>query len=601
MNKNYKINYLSKDFGSIRNDLVNYAQRYYPNQLKDLSEASINSFFIEAVSYVGDMLSYYIDYQANESFLPTAIETSNILNLAKSIGYKENITTTTTGRVAVYLLIPATPDNTPDFSKAPVIKKGTSLKTSDGSKVFLLNEDVVINSSTVGANYVVGRTNSIGAPTYFAVKVYASVISGEILTTNITIGTFIKFNKIFLRDRNISEVISVLDSEGNTYYEVSNLAQNIIYQSFLNKDIDSQNEVKYMLKPISAQRRFVFGFDNGNPYILFGGKAYTPDQDLTIDPVAEPSKYIIEKYNNDFLQDAYFEPNKLLNGDNFGIGPDNTMLTVAYRRNSSLNGNADVGELSSISNLSYEFINAYLLDSDTLSTIIGSVQILNEEPIVGENVSFTSSELKDLAGIIYQAQNRAVTGKDYEALTYMMPHKFGSIKRCKAERDPNSLKNNINLYVICSDGADSLIKTNSKIKDNIRQWLSQYKMITDTVDILDAKIINLKIDFQALIDPNYDKIEVKNKIIDQLAFVYGKKPQIGEVFNKLDVYREIRKIKGVLDIIYINITNTTESGYSGISFNIQQNTSSDGNIINIPRNAIYEIKNPTVDITGKVI
>jgi hypothetical protein len=598
MNKSFKVNYLAKDFQTIKNELKQYSKRYYSDEFSDLSEASINSFMIDMAAYVGDVLSYYTDYQANESFLPTAVENRNVLNLAKSLGYKQNPTNTTAGKVAMFMLIPSDGYSSPDYSSLPVIKKGSTLKTLDGTRTYLINEDIIIDENLIGSNYVVARTNNIGNPTYYAIKFYVPVISGELVTTTISIGDFVRFNKVTLDDISAVEVLSVIDSDGNEYYEVPNLTQNIVYRSILNKD-SSDSSVRYTLKPISAQRRFVFEFDGNVVSMTFGGKDYTPDEDLSINPVAEPSKFILNRYNNDYLQDAYFDPNKLLNGDSFGVGPSNTTLTVTYRKNTAQINSANSGEINTVDNLLYQFTKT--IPDETINTIISSIQVLNEETITGENLELSVNEIKDLAGLIYQSQNRAVTAKDYEALSYMMPPKYGSLKRIKAERDPRSLKNNINLYVVCSNINGTLNTVNTKIKENLKVWLSGYKMITDTVDIIDAKIINLGIDYTILVDPNFNKLDVYNLVQAQLAFAYSFKPQIGESFNILDIYREIQKIDGVLDVQDIKIRNITDSGYSETAFNIQQNTTQDGNMILIPRNAIYEIRFPSVDIAGKVV
>lgn len=598
MNNKFKVNYLAKDFGTIKQELKNYAKRYYPNELSDLSEASINTFLIESVAYVGDILTYYLDYQANESFLATAVETKNILNLAKSLGYKPSTSNTTSGLVAVFMLVPNDGYNNPDYSSLPIIKKGSIFKTVDATRKFLVNEDVIIDETLIGTQYVVARTNEIGNPTYYAIKFYVPVISGELVTTTIEIGNFAKFRKVVLTDFNAVEIVSVTDSQGNDYYEVQNLAQNIIYRSVLNKD-SKDSSVKYILKTISAERRFVFSFENQVPTLTFGGRQYRPDEDLTINPIAEPTKFVINRYNNDFLTDSYFEPHKLTNGDSFGVGPENTTLTITYRKNVGTNNVANNGELNTIEDLLTEFKTS--VSNVVAETILGSVQILNEEPIIGENDELTIDEIKDLAGIIYQAQNRAVTAKDYEALIYMMPAKYGAIKRAKAERDPRSLKNNINIYLSCIDANRNLVAPNTKIKENLKVWLSDYKMITDTIDLIDAKIINFGINYTILVDPNFDKLEIYNLVQEQLIFAFTPKAQIGQSFNYLDVYREIQKINGVLDIRDVFVRNISEAGYSTTRFDVLQNTTEDGNIILIPKNAIYEIRFPSLDIVGKAI
>lgn len=600
MNKKFKVNYLSRDFSSIKQDLKDYAKRYYPNEFADLSEASINTFLIDAVAYVGDILSYYTDYQGNESFLATAVEPENILKLAKELGYRRANTTSSTGIVSLYLLIPSLADGSaPDYNKTPVIKRGTVLSSAGGDKNFLIAEDIIIDNKIIGSTSVIARTNSAGNPTFYAVKLPVPVISGEISTTTVPIFGFTPFNKVQLPDYSTTEIISVTDSEGNEYYEVQNLSQNIVYKAIKNDNTDSS--VKNILRTISAQRRFVFDFDGVVPYLMFGGKQYKPDDDLTIDPVAEPSKYILERYNSDYLADEYFDPSRLINGDKFGIGPDNTTITINYRRNSSLNNNVSAGELTSIKSLLTEFKSGIVIDDTTKNTIINSIQVINEEQIVGDNFQLSLDQIKDLSGMIYQAQNRAVTAKDYETLTHMMPAKYGSVSKVKAYRDPNSLKNNINLYIVCQDAAGQFVQSNTKIKENLKYWLSGYKMITDTVDILDAKVINIGLSYSLLVDPVFVKADVLNNVKNQLLFYYSTKLDLGQDFSLLDVYREIRKIKGVLDVKSVKVKNITDFTYSQIAFDVAQNTSSDGNSIICPKNAIFEIKNLNNDIVGVAI
>lgn len=594
MNNTFKVNYLARDFSTIKEELKNYAKRYYADTLADLSDANINSFMIESVAYVGDILSYYLDYQTNETFLATAIERRNIINLAKSLGYKEQDNTTATGKVAIYVLIPDNGKLEPDYSKAPIIRRGSQL-TSTSNNIYTITEDVIIDNTLIGLNYVPTRINTFGNPTYYAVKVYAPIISGEIKQKTISIDNFIPFRKIYLDDLKIVEIVDILDSDFNEYYEVPNLSQNIVYKSVLNYE----SEPKYVLKPITAQRRFIFGHEEGVPYIIFGGKQYKPDEELDVNPIIEPSKFVLNKYNNDHLSDKFFEPNHLTNGDLYGIGPEKTTLTITYRVNTSANNNAAIAEISNTKNLIIEFP-TNLSDTD-LSIIRSSIQVVNEEPIIGQNVSMGVNELKDLAGSIYSAQNRAVTSKDYETLCYMMPQKYGSVKRVKAYRDPTSMKNNINLYVACVSPDGTLAPSNFKIKENLKTWLSEYKIITDTVDIMDAKIINFGIHYTILVDPNADKSSVIVDVSTHLKNVFLNKPNIGESFNILDVYREIRKHKFVLDIKEVKIKNIVGLNYSVTPFNIEANVTSDGNVIKIPKNAIFEIKYPDLDIIGNAL
>jgi len=599
MIKKPKINYFSRDFSEIRERLVEHAQKYYPTSVSDLSDANITSFMIDSVAYVGDVLSYYLDFQTNETFLDSAIDSRNVLNLARTMGYKDQNTFTVSGKIAIFMLIPSDGFNSPDYNSVPILKKGSVFSTIDQNIKFLLAEDIFIDEKLIGSNYTVARTNDVGNPTFYAVKFFAPVISGVLKEQLIQVDSFTKFREVFVDDDLVAEIISVNDSDGNEYYQVDNLSQNIVYRPFLATDTNDSS-VKYYLKPVSAIRRFVYDNTVGGK-LIFGGKSASEQQNLGIDAIVEPNKFILQKYNNDYLQDSYFDPNKLLNGDNFGVGPENTTLSIIYRKNTSANSNVNPDFLQSIDNLLYEFKSDFLVDEATRNIIVQSIQVINEEPLLGDSLLPTINEIKSIAGSFFQSQNRAVTAKDYEALVYSMPSKYGSIKRCKATRDPLSSKNNINLHVVSLNNFDNLVQTNTRIKENLKNWLAEYKILTDTIDILDVKIINLKIIFNLIVDPRSDRTQVLSNVRGRLTSFYSTKSQIGEPFNKLDVLREIRKVSGILDVKDLEIKNLTGNEYSSIVFNIEDNTTSDGNLIVIPKNAIYEIKRPDIDIVGNII
>jgi len=600
MKKNFKINYLSRDFFSIKKSLINYVTTYYPDAASDVSDGSFASMIIDSIAYTGDVLSYYLDFQTNESFLSTAVDNNNITNLAKSLGYKEKINTSAVGKLSFFMLVPSDGYNSPDYSKMPIIRSGTVFANANDAKRYLLTEDVIIDENLIGSNYTVAKTNNVGNPTFYAIKFTVPVISGQIISKNFPIETFEKFYELQIPDSNTVEIISVSDSDGNAYYEVESLLQNIVYRSVLERD-DLSSDIKNTFKPISAQRRFTFEIKNGSPVLTFGGSSYSKFTELAISPIAEPNKFLLDKYNSEFLAADEFEPNKLINGDNYGTGPENTTITVTYRRNTPSNNNAFVGEINKIISFNYEFRKNVIIDETTKSTIINSAQVTNEEPVVGDSTSLSLNEIKDLSGTIFQSQNRAVTAKDYESLIYRMPAKFGSIKRCKVVRDADSLKNNINVYVLSEDRSANLIQANTKIKENLKKWLLDYKIVTDTIDILDAKIINLKIVFTILGDPLINKTNLKNLASDAIRDLYVRKSQIGEPFDKLQIYRALRNVNGVLDITDLQISNLNSIGYSSVIFNVDENTTDDDSIIIIPKNAIYEIKVLSTDIVGNVI
>lgn len=598
MNTNFKVNYLSRNFSDIRKDLRAYTKRFYGDKFADLSDASINSLMIDSVAYVGDILSYYLDYQANESFLATATEPNNVLNLAKELGYSVPNAASTTGYVTMHVEIPAF-NNQPNYSIKPRILKGTRFTDSTGTKNYLLTEDILIDKDLVGSSLQVTETTFTGAA-YYTISIKVPVISGKIVTKSVTIGDFIPFRVVSLDDGLAVEIISVVDSENNNYWEVPNLAQNIVYRSFYNSLNDSS--VRNDLRPVLAQRRFVYDTNNGDPQLVFGGKQYRPDDDLEINPLYEPSKFIFNNFDTNYPLKGEFSPARLLNNDLYGFGPDNTTLTVTYRTNTNIN-TAVPGEINVVKDLAIAFGGNPNTAVET--RLKRSIRIKNEESIVGENAQISLQDVKDIAGIVYQAQNRAVTAKDYEALAYLMPGKYGAIKRAKAVRDPNSLKNNINMYVVCEqqlgDGV-GLVKANTKLKENLKNWLAEYKMITDTIDILDAKIINLKIRYKILCDPNFSKSIVNAVAKQEIARIFATPAEVGQNLDKLNIYRALNEVEGVLDVKEIYIENATGVGYSQTALNIEENTSKDDYTIFMPKNAIYEIRYPSGDdILGETI
>ena len=263
------IKYTSRDFDSIKTDLLNYAKKYYPNNFQDFNESSFGSLMLDTVSYVGDILSFYLDYQSNESFIDSAIEKNNILKLGAGLGYRPKTAISAEGIVTLYVSVPPNNFGT-DINEdyLPIIKRGTTFGSAGGSK-FTLTEDVVINKDT--AEIRKSRL-SPNAPFAYVAKIYGKVISGVEQTVDVEVGDFERFKKVQVGDNTIAEILSITDLDGNEYYEVDYLTQNIIYREIDNPNTDS-SEVKYILKPISVVRRFIVIREEDKTYVQFGGAA----------------------------------------------------------------------------------------------------------------------------------------------------------------------------------------------------------------------------------------------------------------------------------------------------------------------------------------
>jgi hypothetical protein len=592
------INYTSRDYDTIRRDLLNYAKRYYPDIIQDFNEGSFNSFVFDTVAYVGDILSFYVDFQANESFLSTAVQYSNIVKLGEELGYKFSSTVAASqGIVALYTLIPANSDGSPDLTYNPILKKGSTFNSSDG-KVFTLVDDVKMyeaDKSTIRAS----RKDDNGTNIEFAVKNYGKVISGRVVQEKFTIGEFSKFKKITLGETDVTEIISVFDDEGHEYFEVDYLTQNTIYREMKNTSVDSEI-VPSVLRNYSVPRRFITQRNQSITTLTFGASSALTTQDFK-DILSEPTTFMLDIESKRYFTDKSFDPNTMVTSDKLGVGPSNTILTVTYRINNSDTVNVSTGFLNKVTFPIVEFQNSDQLIESKKNEIIASFEIENEEPILGSVSLPNSQELKLRIRDNFAAQNRAVTIKDYESLCYSMPLKFGAVKRVRALKDQDSFKRNINLYILSEDATGNFAKASQTLKNNLKMWLNNNKMLSDTIDILDAKIINLKINFKVVGNDRFSKSDVLEAGKQALTDYFARRPEIGEPLLIGDLNYALRNKTEIVDVVNIEILQQNGVGYSDVYYNIKDNISADQRYLNMPKNAVYELKIPLDNITGVVI
>tara|TARA_B100001123_G_scaffold63459_1_gene69700 strand:+ start:8248 stop:10035 length:1788 start_codon:yes stop_codon:yes gene_type:complete len=582
-----------KDFSSIKADLIDFAKVYYPETYKDFNEASFGALMLDMVAYVGDMLSFYLDYQANESFIDSAIETNNILKLAKQLGYKYPGSQSSTGTCAFYIKVPAT-SGSPTDKNVPILNKGAVI-SSQGGASFMLAEDV--DFSHPSTQIIVAEVSDSGQATSFAYKAYGTVISGRVDSEVITIGDYEKFMKIKLSSDDITEIISVIDSEGHEFYEVQHLSQNMVYKEVRNT-IDSNIEhAPYLLQEMSAPRRFTVEHTIDNETFLQFG--FGSEANLKQDKFPDPASVIMNRHAKAYYSDDSFDPNVLLTTDKFGVVPAKGPMTITYRKNTVENVNVAAGALTKIVNSSFAFKNSDLSVANR-SSIASSLEADNEDPIVGQTKALTPEEIRIRALDSYASQNRAVTRQDYLSLVYRMPANFGSVKRANIVQDKKSLKRNLNLYVISEDFNNKLISTPSTVKDNLKTWLNKYKMVNDTVDILDGKIANMAIEFEVvgMVDVNPNK--VMSSCLNALKKEYSSHFSFGQPFYISDIYRILNDLPEVLDTTIVKIRSKYGANYNSTEFEAEANMTSDGRFIKVPENVVLEIKYPDEDITGVV-
>ncbi|MHA2303499.1 MAG: hypothetical protein ACXACD_21370 [Candidatus Thorarchaeota archaeon] len=591
--KKVAINYTNRDYESIRDDLTQIAERFYPDTFQDFSEGSFGAMMLDAVAYVGDQLSFYLDYNVNETFLDTAYQFGNVVRQGRILGYKNTGRPSTYGKVAIYVLVPASPTGLgADTRYIPTLKRGSRFTSQNGLN-FVLTEN--IDFADPKNPVVVARTDTTtGAPSYYAIKSYGDVVSGFFGVEQYECGDFERFKRIKLTNPNISEIVSVTDSDGNEYFEVDYLAQDIVYKELTNKNYQADN-VPSILKPLLVSRKFQVVHEPEGVYLQFGS-----GEDGASDVVAEPQNVAMNIFGKNYVTDEAFDPSRLTNNRSFGIVPTNTTLTVAFRQTNPTNSNVAAGGLNQVSSVLVDFEDLSVLAASEVSFVRNSFEVSNEEPIVGNVSNPTTAEIKQRIYDTFPTQNRAVTQKDYESLVYRMPLKFGSVKRCSVQKDPDSQKRNLNVYVVSENTLGKLIPTNDTIKKNLKVWLNNYRMINDTVDILDPFIINFGINFVVKPDSSANKFDVLDRCVEALANKYSTPMFIGERLSISEIFSELNKVTGVLDVVKVQITNKNSSDYSSVVFPIQENLSPDGDYLLTPQNAILEMKFPETDIKGKL-
>jgi|TARA_R100000455_G_C6268233_1_gene123679 hypothetical protein len=593
--KKPSINYTNRDFNSIRNDLVTYAKRYYPDKIKDFSQPSFGALMLDTVAYVGDLLSFYLDYQANESFLSTAIEYNNVVKLSRTLGYKIQTNPSSFGTLTVYVLVP-TESNTvaPDENYMPILKRGSKFSSTNGT-LFTLIEDVDFSDSSL--ERVVAQVDpNTGAPIKYAIRGYGQIVSGEIGIETIDVGEYSKFPRFQLQTRNIAEVLSIVDSENNRYYEVDHLTQDVIYIPVVNMS-QNRDTVRNILKPVSVSRRFTVEKTALDTFVQFGDGT-----DETEIEYLDPSNVVLDTFGKTHITDNSFDPSVLNKSGKLGVAPSNTSLVVTVRLNTSENVNASANSIINVENSILSFRNPDLLSVAQINEIRTSLEVLNEEALVGDISLPTSEEIKIRAYANFATQNRAVTKQDYISTVYNMPSKFGGIKRASVSLDTNSYnQRNINLYVISEGFDNKLVVTNDTIKQNLKNWLAQYKMINDTIDIIDAKIVNFGIKYTAMGMPDVNQFIVLDDANKAIRRFYEERYlEIGEPVLITDVFAVLKNVGTVLDVTNVEFFIKSGDNYADSPFAVEEFLNADGTMLIPPSNCIFELKFPNSDIIGTI-
>ena len=653
------VRYLNKDFGAFREGLIEFAKTYYPNTYNDFNEASPGMMFIEMASYVGDVLSYYVDSQFKEMLLAYAEDTKTIYEMAQVYGYKPKITQPAFASVDVFQTVPATGTGTdvkPDMNYALTINEGAQI-TSDSGVIFRTLEDCNFKFSSSFdpldiSVYEINQTTKV--PTFYLLKKDVKVQSGNIKSETFTFGTAESYPRIKLAQKNIIEIISVTDSDNNKWYEVPFLAQDTTFIDVENTAandpslVQYNDQTPYLLKLKKTPRRFVtYIIQDGSTELRFGsGISDSPDEEIVPNPDSVGSSLP----GSPTYLDTYFDPANFLKTKAYGQAPASTTLTVKYSYGGGIGDNVAAGRIKNITDISFTQETTGLNTSLVTSTQ-NSVAITNPYPATGGKSAESTTEIKNNALAYFQAQGRAVTKEDYITRTYAMHTKYGAVAKAYIVQDEqlnvpsmqketsdgsnifiderhldqlktkniqsslNKLPNPMamNLYTLGYDQNRKLIPLNIAVKENLKVYLSQYRLVTDAVNIKNAWIINIGVKFGFIARRGYNKNEITLRCIEKVKEFFNiDRWQINQPIVIAELASAISNVEGVGAVVppkednpqkhAVLITNKwqTSGGYSGNVYDINYATR-DGIVYPSLDPSIFELKYPNVDIEGRAV
>ena len=637
-----KVKYIGRDFSSIRQNLIEFAKSYYPTAYNDFNESSPGMMFIEMASYVGDMLSYYVDNQYRETLLHSAEEKKNIFKIAQSFGYKPKLSTPASVVCDLTLEVPADGSGDtyePDLTYALKVN-ADSIFSSKGGRSFRLMDDVnfAFSSSFDTRKDVVSKTEG-DIPTHFTLTKKAILESGFKTSEDFTFGDAVKFDKIILSKENVIEITSVVDDDGNTWYEVPFLAQDTVFQDMENNSTNSpdvsasSDAAPFLLKLVKSANRFTrYIRSDGKTELRFGaGTSTNADEEIIPNPdnVGSSLGTGLSKL------DESFDPSNFLKTKAFGQAPSNITLTVTYTYGGSQIDNVVSSEITNLDTISTT-LDEDGLDTTKLKETKESLSIINNEPATGGSGGETPEQVRQNAAAYFASQNRAVTKEDYIVRVYSLPQKYGAVAKCFIVQDeqlevntqtimkqgkivkqpntsviPNPLA--LNMYVLGYDGSKHLVALNEVVKQNLRVYLSQYRLVTDAINIKDGYIVNIGVRFSIITQRGYNKNEVLLRCIESVKKHFNVDNwSIGQPIILSDIAYKISLVEGVASvvppeddnpqkqIVVVENKYRTEDGYSGHIYDMQSATK-DGVIYSSLDPSIFELKYPNTDIEGRVI
>ena len=609
---NRDVSYLNKDFNDFRSALINFSKTYFPKTYTDFSAASPGMMLIEQASYVGDVLSFYMDNQIQENYLQYARQTNNLYDLAYMYGYKPRTTALATSDIDVFQLVPAKTNGTassPDYDYALYFDENTVVKSTGTTTVnFTIQNsiDFTISSSSDPTTVSVAQVEN-NLPTYYLLKKTAPAISGDIRTTTFSFGAHEQFPTVQIQGQNIARILDVVDSEGNVWYEVDYLGQDAVFDKIKNTNVNdpnnsiNQEDAPYILQLKQVQRRFASKFVDNQTLELQFGSGNSSDNDELIIPNPDNVGLGLP-YTQDRLTTA-FSPTNFIFTNTYGIAPSNTTLTVRYITGGGVQSNVDANTLTNVNTSGVSFLLSNL-NANTSQYVFNSISTNNPQAANGGSAGDSIKEIRENAISNFSTQLRNVTADDYLVRTLSMPSDYGDISKAHVQKpaDANSTTT-LEIYTLSYNINKNLKSPSTALKNNLKTYLNQYKMIGDSIAIKDGFIVNILVDFEIITLPNYNNNQVLRSCIEALQTYFNiDNWQINQPIILRDINVLLDRVTGVQTVKRVTITNKSgvSEGYSRYAYDIESATQN-GVIYPSIDASIFELKYPNTDIVGRVV
>ena len=599
MAQDREIKYVNREFTGFKQQLEEFAKNYFPSTYNDFSPASPGTMFMEMAAYVGDVLSFYQDMQLQETYLQYAKNPANLYDLAYMMGYRPKTTTVAEVDIEVSHVVGASGVNAqPDFTQALLVAGGAQLSSTTSQQArFYIDKpiDFTFSSSYDPTDVVVEALDTNGEPSQYRLIKTAKAFSGEVKTTTQTFNTVDKYTTITISDSNIIGVLSITDNGGNTWYEVPFLGQDTIFQDTTNSSSDV-SAVPYMLTLQRVPRRFTTRFDSTGQLKIQFGAGITGQSDEIITP--DPTNVGLGTVQGVSRLDYAYDPSNFMYTQTYGLAPLGT-LTIKYLVGGGVSANVPASTITSVVSVN---------TSGTGTNLTFN----NPKPAIGGRDGDSIEEIRQNSMRAFNEQGRAVTLQDYTVRALSLPSKYGSVGKVHITQDQLTNANSstdsivdsnplsLSLYTLAYDNNRNLQIATTSLKSNLKTYLSQYMLLTDAINIKDAFVVNIGVDFDIITRPNYLGRDVLLECTNLLVQHFDiRKWNINQPIDLSTIFTLLDTVKGVQTVQKVEIINLTGGSYSQYAYDI--NGATRNNVVYPSYDPmIFEVKFPTTDIKGRI-